>query len=317
MTLDLPPNPRGFQNLQEWASQLYEWQLAQTRIDEFAAPEPIALAHKISDERAAQDGVLMYDPVAKNLVLAHTGIWNAITGGGGGAEVNDLTAAVTWTNIPDANVPQSAVTQHQAALSITESQISDLISVVSQVEAEAGTATTARRWTAERVKQAIDALAPGGSSVYGFRKRSSTDTSNAAPTLIIPWQTDEGSLGTDITWDSGNNTRLTIATTGTYRIGGFVTFSTTQQRGQATVEILINGVSEGIYRGGSYVRNSGTSWDFWCIEVASEPFNLTATDYVEFRLARNSGAGASYTTGGSGTIVHSGTRSRIWAERVA
>ena len=41
-------------------------------------------------------------------------------------ETNDLTQAVTWANIPDANVPQSAVTQHQAALSITESQISDL-----------------------------------------------------------------------------------------------------------------------------------------------------------------------------------------------
>jgi hypothetical protein len=41
-------------------------------------------------------------------------------------ETNDLTSAVTWANIPDANVPQSAVTQHQAALSITESQISDL-----------------------------------------------------------------------------------------------------------------------------------------------------------------------------------------------
>lgn len=42
------------------------------------------------------------------------------------AETNDLTAAVTWANIPDANVPESAVTQHSAALSITESQISDL-----------------------------------------------------------------------------------------------------------------------------------------------------------------------------------------------
>ena len=42
------------------------------------------------------------------------------------AEVNDLSSAVTWANIPDANVPVSAVTQHQASLSITESQISDL-----------------------------------------------------------------------------------------------------------------------------------------------------------------------------------------------
>lgn len=41
-------------------------------------------------------------------------------------ETNDLTAAVTWANVPDANITQSSVTQHQAALSITESQISDL-----------------------------------------------------------------------------------------------------------------------------------------------------------------------------------------------
>jgi hypothetical protein len=42
------------------------------------------------------------------------------------AEVNDLTASVTWANVPDANITQSSVTQHEGALSITESQISDL-----------------------------------------------------------------------------------------------------------------------------------------------------------------------------------------------
>ena len=43
-----------------------------------------------------------------------------------GTETNDLTSAVTWTNVPNANITQGSVTQHQAALSITESQISDL-----------------------------------------------------------------------------------------------------------------------------------------------------------------------------------------------
>jgi hypothetical protein len=42
------------------------------------------------------------------------------------SETNDLTSSVTWANVPDANITQSSVTQHQAALSITESQISDL-----------------------------------------------------------------------------------------------------------------------------------------------------------------------------------------------
>jgi len=50
------------------------------------------------------------------------------------SETNDLTSAVTWANVPDANITQSSVTQHQAAInsgvSITESQISDLQSYI-------------------------------------------------------------------------------------------------------------------------------------------------------------------------------------------
>tara|TARA_X000000950_G_scaffold218249_1_gene262650 strand:+ start:1659 stop:3443 length:1785 start_codon:yes stop_codon:yes gene_type:complete len=45
-------------------------------------------------------------------------------------EINDLSAAVVWANVPDANITQSSVTQHQSALSITESQISDLQSYI-------------------------------------------------------------------------------------------------------------------------------------------------------------------------------------------
>jgi hypothetical protein len=41
-------------------------------------------------------------------------------------ETNDLSTAVTWANVPNANITQGSVTQHQAALSVTESQISDL-----------------------------------------------------------------------------------------------------------------------------------------------------------------------------------------------
>jgi len=48
-------------------------------------------------------------------------------------EINDLSAAVVWVNVPDANITQSSVTQHQSALSITESQISDLGSYAEQL----------------------------------------------------------------------------------------------------------------------------------------------------------------------------------------
>ena len=42
------------------------------------------------------------------------------------SETNDLTSSVTWADVPDANITQSSVTQHQTALSITSSQVSDL-----------------------------------------------------------------------------------------------------------------------------------------------------------------------------------------------
>jgi len=57
------------------------------------------------------------------------------------SEANDLSSAVTWADVPDANITQSSVTQHQAAInsgvSITESQISDLQSYIT-----AGSTTT-------------------------------------------------------------------------------------------------------------------------------------------------------------------------------
>ena len=43
-----------------------------------------------------------------------------------GAEANDLTSSVTWTNVPSANITEASVTQHEAALSIAQSQVSNL-----------------------------------------------------------------------------------------------------------------------------------------------------------------------------------------------
>ncbi|MEM1337261.1 MAG: hypothetical protein AAGF96_05900 [Bacteroidota bacterium] len=165
--------------------------------------------------------------------------------------------------------------------------------------------------------QEIADLGGGGASVYSFHKRSSTSTSTATPRHTIPWQTDLESFGSDVNWDPGNNTRLTINSNGVYKIGGFITYSSTSQRGQASAEIFINGVSQGIFRGGSYIRNSGTAWDYWSIEISPEPFTLTAGNYIELALVRTSGAGGSYSTGGSGTITLRGQSSRIWIERMA
>jgi len=65
-------------------------------------------------------------------------------------ETNDLTVAVTWANVPDTNITQSSVTQHEAALTITESQISDLGTYLEDgFSVTAGTLTTANITTAD------------------------------------------------------------------------------------------------------------------------------------------------------------------------
>jgi hypothetical protein len=58
-------------------------------------------------------------------------------------EVNDLTVSVTWANVPDANITQSSVTQHQAALSITASQLSDVTSTAAELNILDGVTSTA------------------------------------------------------------------------------------------------------------------------------------------------------------------------------
>ena len=92
-------------------------------------------------------------------------------------ETNSLLAAKSDTSHNHSGTYEPAFTKNTAfnknfgstAGTVTEgndSRLSDTrdwnAEIVSQAEAESGTATTARKWTAERVKQAIDALGGGG-----------------------------------------------------------------------------------------------------------------------------------------------------------
>ena len=114
-------------------------------------PAPVTSAHQaalsitesqISNFRTYLTTVAFSDLTSKPTTLSGYGITDAATAAQGAladtalqsfTETNDLTAAVVWTNIPDANITQSSVTQHQAALSVTESQISDLQSYLTSV----------------------------------------------------------------------------------------------------------------------------------------------------------------------------------------
>lgn len=156
----------------------------------------------------------------------------------------------------------------------------------------------------------------GGGSVYSFNKLVGTSTQSVTSTLTaITWNASADSSGSDVTFSGGNPTRLTAVSTGVYKVSGYVTITSTGQRAQTACEILINGTATGFQRSGTYLRNSGNAYDFWTMEVTSEPFSLSATDFVELGVGQVTGA--TYGYGGSLTINCDRSRSSFWLERVA
>ncbi|MCH8134447.1 MAG: hypothetical protein IIB77_00540, partial [Proteobacteria bacterium] len=83
----------------DWTSDLGATNLHRGNVQEFGS--------------AATGGVPASGGGTDNYLRAD-GTWASPPGGGG--EINDLTAAVTWTNVPNANITQASVTQHQAAI---------------------------------------------------------------------------------------------------------------------------------------------------------------------------------------------------------
>jgi hypothetical protein len=131
------------------------------------------------------------------------------------AETNDLTSAVTWTNVPDANITESSVTQHEAALSINESQVTFTSAFIELTDLSVG----------------AEALASGDG---GIAYNNTTGVFTYTPPDLSPYITAE----TD-TLDSVTGRNAT--TTNTITVGGVTDTSLGAQN-----EILIVGANDRI-----------------------------------------------------------------------
>lgn len=164
----------------------------------------------------------------------------------------------------------------------------------------------------------VEALTIAGESIapYSFNRLIGATTQAVTSTLTaITWSASNDSSGSDVTFSGANPTRLTAVSAGTYKVGGYVTIQSAGQRAQTAIEIMINGVATGFQRSGTYLRNSGTAYDFWTMELSGTPFTLSASDFVE--LAVGQVTGATYGYGGALTITCDRTVSEFWLERVA
>ena len=142
-----------------------------------------------------------FDKINQNFVELYAGA--------GTAEANDLTQAVVWANVPDTNITESSVTQHQAAISITESQISDLQNYLTSYT-ETNDLTSAVTWTnvpdinitQSSVTQHQAALTITQSQISDLTHYTDSDvdthlnTSTAVAEQILSWD------GADYSWIS-------------------------------------------------------------------------------------------------------------------
>lgn len=168
-------------------------------------------------------------------------------------EVNDLTSIVTWANVPDANITQSSVTQHQAALSITESQISDLQSYLTSTDL---TGYATESYVTIAIGNVIDA-APAALDTLNELAAALGDDANFASTVTSTLATKITASSTDTltnkTFTGYTETVFALGTSGTISLNptngtiqtcalsGAATFTDSISNGQSIILMLTGG----------------------------------------------------------------------------
>ena len=105
----------------------------------------------------------------------------------------------------------------------------------------------------------------------------------SAPSLL-PWnfetEKDTGFVHSNLI----NNSRIEVTANGTYQINANIRVFSSGQRAQFVGKYLIDGVVQTMPLGSSYIRNNGTSSDFWTCILNPPPVKLTAGQYIEVQI---------------------------------
>lgn len=133
---------------------------------------------------------------------------------------------------------------------------------------------------------------------------SSTDVTTSiiqATASVLSWDVetykDSGFTHSNTT----NNSRIEVDENGTYEIEANIRMESSAQRAQFVAKILIDGVVQSQPYASGYIRNSGTSSDFWTCVVNPPPLKLTAGQYVEVQIQIESQATTALTATFIGT----------------
>ncbi len=112
---------------------------------------------------------------------------------------------------------------------------------------------------------------------------TTTTVAQASPT-ILNWdvETEKDSGFTHSI--SSNTSRIEVDEDGTYLLGANIRMEASGQRVQFVTKYLIDGVVQDLPTGSSYIRNSGTSSDFWTCILNPPPVKFNAGQYIEVQI---------------------------------
>ena len=138
-----------------------------------------------------------------NFVLTYdnaTGLISLEAVPAGGAEVNDLSAAVTWVNVPNANITEASVTQHEAA--IDHDALANFVAAEHLLEANIDHDALTNFLAAEHIDWAVT----GAEDIHADRLPA--PAAGSTFTMVTPVVI---SFGGDDTWETISNAALASA----------------------------------------------------------------------------------------------------------
>lgn len=112
----------------------------------------------------------------------------------------------------------------------------------------------------------------------------STTTASQSVPAVLSWDV-ETEKDTGFTHsNSTNNSRVEVDAEGTYQIQANIRMFSAGQRVQFVGKYLIDGVVQSMPMSSSYIRNSGSSSDYWTCILNPPPVKLTAGQYIEVQI---------------------------------
>ena len=122
-----------------------------------------------------------------------------------------------------------------------------------------------------------------------FVATSTDTTTNINATTTINWNS-ESIKDTGFTHSNTTNpNEITITQAGTYKVYASITYTTTVQRANIALEILVNDVSTGARGAGGYVRSSGGHNDG--TTIVEDYVTVSANDVVKIQTSREANGG--------------------------